>query len=1364
MGCRGREAAGRVADEAKRLADAAKQAVETAKREAEKLWQRLVDGARAPVDRLRGEIEGKLPGNASLLDAAKSTALAGAKTLVDAAIAAAKQAGGSALGPILQNLKACFDTGQIAAIAARVLGGVGQGPASAFSNTTRIMKPVNDFIAAKVTETFNKLKGDIQKKINEAKARFKTAQDEHQNNGWNKIQKMPPDINWVKDRIRDNFKSFVTAWNNAKTSLTTFKTEIEKLITDAKSKVEALKSDAAGKATSVIEEMKREAGKASSAARTTFSKILGAGQEFTKNAVGLVKCIYNHLRSTASKLKLPDFNQFETGIRNAMEFGGKLWDAMTSKKGQEQMRRDVEGIGKDLADKMLKEMLSGIPKTIDYVMGVREDIRGVLVLEGVSDIFDARQDKRNAANLLPNEIIDGVIARIKQPIKEPIERVAANFAGQEFVGAFLNTVSAPLDDILRFSLRGAAMVRTAIKNLLRPLLVKLLEGGVGMANKLRAVIRAIKQNLPPNSEDVIIAGFDKLSDAFGGAAGFLIESLGLKDTVLKVLDAIVGSFADVGSLNDQFKQMRADGRKGDSAGVVGKYQGVASGAYLAAASAQASRDADTARAAFEQKRNELRAKETALLAEMSTPILTTNPNDPKLSARARKIEEKRQAVKAAQLAVEAASEESVARARRAAALDPLRGEIKMIVAGWETLSEAFMKLSWDTFMAIMKKLVDDLVEYYVSPMVAIYAGVVSEILSISSVVTTYTPWIPELVGWAVNAYLAFYKAYLNFYFAMILPEYRVFVKDQVVSLKEDFVKMVRDPAKRATLQQAMSIVNEIGQGLAPIAERLKAVRAKVALGASGLMEGPLGDVLKQLPPELVAAMTNAITTGIKMLQKLGSQAAVEGTQMIISGGATGSITLPDPKVIAKKIVKALRGPLLDYFIAVLPVGPKFEKLKTAFGKFLKAAIDKPKKIEDEENPWDIIAPAKIVQRIGNGLKDDGAQEDFAGFLADGAADLAGVKDCAAADPAGDVKGGAGARSGTALDALKALIKAKLKVAADVVASGNLANASKLLKGGAYGIIREVVSGTRGLVACMLLKQVPDTLSDIKVELKGSISKAFDTFEKAGEMERVLGKGWKGVVAKVVEIANAPIIKLMLRDFPDGKAKGAVRAALLSLVADDAKVNTLLTLISEGGLGAVAGEVLATRDVAKAIAEVLTGDLGQPSVTDAVAGKIAARGADLKSTGAISAAFVKNGIGDIISVVAEPVETELIRQLTPGLVDPLKGMVVAAIKKGRTEIVAGRALPDVVRSVAGAMLVKLKTYLANVAARIDKARHVEVDRALRNLDEAMRAIGATAAEGQVAAAIVAADVAAGLKLLGNAIAGAQGFTFPAEVKP
>ena len=231
----------------------------------------------------------------------------------------------------------------------------------------------------------------------------------------------------------------------------------------------------------------------------------------------------------------------------------------------------------------------------------------------------------------------------------------------------------------------------------------MLEGGNQFARSLRSAIEAIKGNcnkppspgkpppacLPPNAEALVLAGFDKLLEIFGGQAGFLLEQLGLKDTVLQVLDSVAGAFADVESLTEQFKAIQLAGNDADANKLMEKYEGVAKGDYLKVLLAKAGPEADAALATFEAARVELRAKEALLFTALSTPALNAQTR----AARQARILAAEKAVKSARAVADKAAELSIAKARRAASLDPQRGQIQMIVAGWETLSEAFMKLT-----------------------------------------------------------------------------------------------------------------------------------------------------------------------------------------------------------------------------------------------------------------------------------------------------------------------------------------------------------------------------------------------------------------------------------------------------------------------------------------------------------------------------------------------------------------------------------------------------------------------------------------------------------------------------------------------
>src|SRR5262249_35088052 len=176
--------------------------------------------------------------------------------------------------------------------------------------------------------------------------------------------------------------------------------------------------------------------------------------------------------------------------------------------------------------------------------------------------------------------------------------------------------------------------------------------------------------------------------------------------------------------------------------------------------------------------------------------------------------------------------------------------------------------------------------------------------------------------------------------------------------------------------------------------------------------------------------------------------------------------------------------------------------------------------------------------------------------------------------------------------------------------------------------------------------------------------------------------------------------------PEGKAKSAVRSALLALTAEG-KASRLLELISKGGLFGVLGEVLTTDAVAAALAELILGDLAGTTVdggklADKVAAAIKRRGGELvASPGKLPPGFVKNGLGDALALAAEALEAWLGAQLTAKLTNPkLKAAVLAALKAGREALVAGPAsLAALVKSVGGSILGRLKTYLKELKSKL-----------------------------------------------------------------
>jgi hypothetical protein len=288
-------------------------------------------------------------------------------------------------------------------------------------------------------------------------------------------------------------------------------------------------------------------------------------------------------------------------------------------------------------------------------------------------------------------------------------------------------------------------------------------------------------------------------------------------------------------------------------------------------------------------------------------------------------------------------------------------------------------------------------------------------------------------------------------------------------------------------------------------------------------------------------------------------------------------------------------------------------------------------------------------------------------------------------------------------------------------------------------------------------------------MRTAIDGAFKTVENRGEFERVIGKGWKGVVARVVELAREPAVELLLKDVPDGKAKSAVRSALVALGAED-KVARLLELLSKGGMPGLLGEVLTTDSVATAIAELILGDIADSGTKTKVVAALKKRGGELvASPGSLPPNFVKNGLGDMMAIAAEPLEAWLTAQVTTQVTYPaLRDNIIATIKKGREEIMSGnRSLAEVVRSVPGLVLARLKAYLTTVKTKIARKGYTAVENLLQMiLTQTMRSIpdGTAMPSATIAVGAFLPSLLGDLNQLGRAMTDTQGFQFPAEVTP
>jgi hypothetical protein len=322
-------------------------------------------------------------------------------------------------------------------------------------------------------------------------------------------------------------------------------------------------------------------------------------------------------------------------------------------------------------------------------------------------------------------------------------------------------------------------------------------------------------------------------------------------------------------------------------------------------------------------------------------------------------------------------------------------------------------------------------------------------------------------------------------------------------------------------------------------------------------------------------------------------------------------------------------------------------------------------------------------------------------------------------------------------------------------------------------LREVVHGTKGFITCLLVKQVPDDPPALKAEMRTAIHRAFLTVESRGEFERVIGRGWKGVVARIIELVREPAITLLLKDVPEGKAKGAVRSALLGLAAEG-KPTRLLELLSKGGIPGLLGEVLTSEAVAEAIAELLLGDLADTTFNNAklkatVAAKLKQRGGELvASPGSLPPGFLKNGLADLVSLAAEPLEAWLAAQVSSNIKNPaLKAAIIAVLKKGREDIMSGGSLATVLKGAGGVILVRLKAYFAKVREKLDATAFAAVNSALQGLAETMKSVrvdGAAASSAMVNISMIVPSIISDLAQLDTAVGAAKGFQLPAEVMP
>lgn len=998
-----------------------------------------------------------------------------------------------------------------------------------------------------------------------------------------------------------------------------------------------------------------------------FTKLGGAGMK-------AVEAVYK-----MGLDKLPGVPQLEV-IQGLWGTAQKIAGELGSGKLGDNLQKIVE--------KVMTELTEVIPKFIEKFTGFRDGVRKLLTLELKSPF------EQNAA---VQAEIDRVAANVLDPIVIIIGGLIKKLVPAKVVDDTIKLVRQPMMTTWSAMMRGLIFGRSVLKQAARLILPRIIEGGANVAG----LIEKFLPKVPPVVKEVLLAVFDQMQSFFGGIGSFMLTLVPeLKETVERVLDSIVGATQDVkgvmATLSGASKAKSplamldvmagiGDGSEGGGEGEAGAKKAKAAPATkLDPVAIAAARKAYAAAGKREQEL--ILASETA----------DNKYLEAKFKSEAAGAAEKGKA-QAAHDAAEKAGETTRAAQTALLKVDPDAATERVITTVWGKLSEAFMKVVWDGGTAVADLFITSLTRLYLFAMQVVIAAA-GGVGGVFVVTMDWVPLLAELYGTVcVTGTQILAEAGRTIFNSVVLPELRGLIKDQLVDYGTLFVELWKNPAKRKQMQVIGNVVEKLFKEMGPFADRLAKVRDTVKAGASALYAGPLGGFFKQLPPQLFAAISKAVTKGAELLQQLAIQLAKKVATAVASKGKGGGEKPITPTEIAKLIIHEVRDPVIDYLTSLLPEEDEYRGLKTALTAGLNTAADA---LEREPSPAKLLNPGAMIKLIGDALNN--ARLGLGEFLA------------------GKAK----------LPELDGFIAAGIGRIAKLLQSGQLKKEIiDLLKAGPIGLIREVFAlkeeGKKSLedfiIDDLLLKNAP---ADLREELRTSLHGAFKLVLEPGALAGVLKAGVRGVVAKVVELAHAPVTKLLLRDFPEGPVTQALRETLFALGQEASQATSpLFDKLIKGGLAGIAGMLLAKEKVAGALALVLTADLSDAEALRAsLQTAIKSSGNKLAESG-LSAQFSKAGIKSLLVDFGKPVAEYLIAQLAKGVPNPgLASAVRTLLLASLDDLVTSKSLADALRNVPQRMLSRVLAYAKKLVERAEalgKAKAASLRAALGSLASALQ---------------------------------------------
>lgn len=964
---------------------------------------------------------------------------------------------------------------------------------------------------------------------------------------------------------------------------------------------------------------KKTAEAAKSAASNLFAglpeKLKGFGDK-------IARCFYDNVLAKAGLDKLPPFEFIKTLLRDAQGWV---------------MQLVKDGPGKtleSLASRVMEGLKDFVPRAIEHVMSLRTQIR---------ELLTEKADDPRAALPALDARIRKVLDLALQPIEQLMEQGLSKVLPAGAV-AFLKQVGTePMKKAAVFAFRVIISGRSHIEKAMSVLIPLAMKGASAAVEALQ------KLPIPPYFKKIVLKAIDKAGELFGGVGAALLDAVApeVKDVITQIVDsflagtdqvegllgALPGSNADPSAAFEALKKLGGSGQESeaDRAAALAAARKSADETAAAASVAQQAAAQATGKAAKQAEAMNSAKTELDELERQAKENKEARIAAKDLAAAKAKFDAAATAHKAAVTQADtvaktylAAAEKAQAAQQKLQSLDPKTIGRRLVAAVSDQVVTAFMKVTWDPASILAEFLSGVLIQC-----VDVAFSVGAAVLGVITVTTTYTPFLLSAVQTIAGVALNVVKA---IGFSLVLPEARTLLEDQLLaSVRRILVDMYdgkNAQGDAGTLQKFVDHMKTVFANVKPLLERMKTMNETLKQGAMAIYAGPLGKLFQKLPPELVSAVLRAISKGVAALRDTALKATLRAIKT--QGAAGQPITMEE---IVDLVIGALAPPVIEFLTVAFTADPE---LQAALSAGFNDALDAVRARKDMK---ELLNPLTVLKAIGAALENQQVRTVLAARLTQKLPPGLQTAGC---------QGSIEASISSGIGRVAALLKS------DTV-MGDTQQLSKLLSGGAAGLLRAVLEDVKPSLVCMLTKNLPD---DLKPSFQRAIEDALALLEDPAELMRVLQGGVAAIIAKVIQLGHAPLVMLVMRQLPDGPLAQSLRAALTSL-GQDASSPEFLRKLAAGGVWGIAGEALAR--AAEPLSLLLTSGLENPALQAEAKAQIERLAADVAS-GALAEKVRTRGLIGLVADFAKPVRDKLLAAITENVTGPLGEVVKASIER------------------------------------------------------------------------------------------------------